>query len=109
MKPSLVYVASPYSDPDWRVRESRYFAVSKYCATKLRQGIPVFSPIVYSHQFADSVGTDFQSWEFLNTPMLRAASEMHILMLDGYSSSKGISAEIAMAEDLNIPYTYIVW
>ena len=45
----LIYLASPYSHPDFVVRQRRFDADCQATATMVRAGLIVFSPIAYSH------------------------------------------------------------
>ena len=44
----MIYLASPYSDPDPAVRQSRFEAACKATAEMLRAGLIVFSPVMWS-------------------------------------------------------------
>ena len=94
MKP-LVYLASPYTDDDPEVMEHRFNAVTKYAATLMRRGIFVFSPISHTHPIAKyGLPLGWEYWKELDTTMLSKCDSMIVLMLPGYSESKGVTAEI---------------
>ena len=48
----MIYLAGPYTHPDPAVREARFQAACCQAAEMLRCGVPVFSPIAYSHALA---------------------------------------------------------
>lgn len=97
---SYIYLASPYADEDAAVRQARYRAVSIHVTYLLvEQKRAVFSPIVHCHDLP----TGTADWRWYNERMLEAALQLDILMLDGWEDSKGIEAEIAMAELRFIP------
>ncbi|KKN79808.1 hypothetical protein LCGC14_0336630 [marine sediment metagenome] len=114
MKPSI-YLASPYSHPDAAVRQGRYEAVFAATRRLMAGGNLVFSPIVYSYQFAlldrpeawDSgqefgMGMQFSFREL----MLLACRELWIYTLPGWQESMGVSAEKRIAFDTAIPLRY---
>lgn len=101
-----IYIASPYSHTDQAVRQQRFDAVCKYAAKLMSEGHNVFSPISHSHPISlhmdNSLDHDFwlkQDLSFLE----RWADEMVILMLPGWSESKGVDREIKAATKFNLP------
>lgn len=44
-----VYLATPYSHPDPKVREARFQAVNAVAAQLMRDGHHVYSPISHAH------------------------------------------------------------
>lgn len=104
---SYIYLASPYSHPDAAVREARFKAACKKTAQYASKGIPVFSPIAHSHPVADymdeSARMSFDLWMKLDLPLLRMASELHVLSIEGWRSSRGVTREIEYATQLGIP------
>ena len=106
---SYTYLASPYSHPDWLVREVRFHAVETAIHTLIKKGVSVFSPIVYTHALAKKHKLPFTAgyWENLNESMVRAASELRILMLPLWQESQGIARERNWAQQSNIPIRYL--
>ena len=105
-----IYIASPYSHPDEKVRQQRFDAVCRFAAKLMQVGHNVFSPIAHSHPISlklDSMAHDFwlnQDLSFIE----RWADMVIILMLPGWVESKGIDGEITMAKKLNIPISMAV-
>ena len=101
----MIYVGSPYSDPDHLVRKDRAFQVSRFVAAYIKRGHILYCPIASWHHVAEkfTLPTDFKFWQQLNFQMLRFASEMWVLRLDGWTASVGLAGEIDMAKDLYIP------
>jgi len=94
----MIYVASPYTDPDPAVREARYHAVCRQVAEMLRCGIHAFSPICHSHPLVEyGVPGDWAFWREYDLKFLAMCDEVWVLMLDGWKTSTGVQAEIAMA------------
>ena len=105
----MIYLISPYSSPDDRVRTRRWLDAEHYCAYALRQGQPVFSPVVYCHTMAaiHKLPTDFGFWMQHNLDWLKSCAEARVLLVDGWAESTGVMREIAEANDIGIPIRYI--
>lgn len=105
----LWYLASPYSDPDLYVREERFRNVCEVAGTLMAHGLQIFSPIAHTHSIACECelpkGWDF--WQAYDETMLSRCDGMIVLMLPGWQESKGISAELALAENLGKPVHYL--
>lgn len=106
----LIYLASPYSHPDPLVVQRRFEIVASLTGALFQQGLSVFSPIAYSHQFAlAGCGGTFDTWKEFDIEMLMKCHLLAVLCLDGWNASKGVDAEIDMAEyQLEIPIVYVV-
>jgi Domain of unknown function (DUF1937) len=104
----LVYLACPYSHPEASVRESRFQAANRAAAELMRSGLFVFSPISHTHPIAIAgdlpLGWDF--WEGYDRAILAACGRMIVLMLDGWRESKGVQAEIGIAQEMGLPVVY---
>ena len=72
-------------------------------------GVYVFSPISHTHPIAEagSLPTGWEFWEAYDNIMLSRCTKLIVLMLDGWKESKGVAAEIKIAEKLGIPIVYI--
>ena len=104
----MIYLASPYSDPDQTVRELRFHANVRAAAKLLRQGEAVFSPVVHGHPLSKQcLPTDWSFWKSIDLTFLHACSEVVVLMLDGWDQSVGVSEEIAIAERAGKPVRYL--
>src|SRR3990167_3152099 len=95
----FVYLASPYSHPDPAVREFRYRAACRAAASLMRDGMVVFAPIAHSHpidsEFANPESGEF--WKRQDAPYLNLCTQMAVLMLPGWETSKGVDHEITVA------------
>lgn len=102
-----IYLASPYSHADAAVREQRFQAACRKAAQYASQGIAVFSPIAQSHPMAffmaDADRMNFDLWMKLDLPILKDAAELHILCIEGWRVSRGVTREVEFAEQLGIP------
>jgi len=104
-----IYLATPYSHPDASVRHNRFLEVNKAAAEMMRRGLLVFSPISHTHPIAEAgdlpKGWDF--WEQYDRTFIEWADELHVLMLDGWYESTGVTAEIKIANKMRKPIFYI--
>lgn len=104
----LIYIASPYSDPDPDVREMRWRHVCAYAASLMSRGLHVISPIAHTHPIALAGGLPkgWDYWEEYDRKLLQACSSVRVLRLDGWRASKGVSAEINIATSMGMPVTF---
>jgi len=105
----MIYLASPYSHPDAAVMEQRFHDVCRVAGSMMHDGLIVFSPIAHTHSIA-VVGKLPRSWEFwgkYDHEFIAASEKVIVLMMDGWLQSKGVRAEILIANSLNIPVEYM--
>lgn len=102
---SFIYLASPYSSPDPDLMQKRYEVTRAHVAAALRAGVTMFSPIVHCHPLANAhtLPVDFDFWQVHNEAMLAEASDLYILTLSGWKTSKGVIAELYFARQRGIP------
>src|SRR5215472_8068444 len=102
---SYIYVAGPYSHEDANVREQRYIALNNFTLwlAFYRQLTP-YSPITHWHEIAkaNTLPTEFEFWTRVNHDMLKGASAIYLLMLDGWDKSRGVKYEIELAKNYTI-------
>lgn len=103
----MIYLASPYSHEQPAVRQRRYELAREATGKLIELGHVVFSPIVYSHQFAASHGTDFAAWESFDLAMIGIAEELIVLMIGGWETSKGVWAEVEHAKQSGVSVKYM--
>lgn len=97
----MFYLASPYSaDP-----ESLHAEALRATARLIAEGHVIFSPIVHCHPLAQAaeLPRDFLFWKHYNFGMLRNASELWVLTLPGWNTSRGVAGEIEFARLCRIP------
>lgn len=106
---TLIYLAVPYSHPDPAVRQQRFEEVNRHAAHFMRLGDHIFSPISHTHPIAltGDLPLGFDFWQQYDEAVLACCKAMYVLQLEGWTESKGVQAEIAIAERLGIPVTYI--
>ena len=105
----MIYLAGPYSHTESTVRHKRYEQLTAKAAELMKDGHVVFSPITHGHAVdeAHDLPTDFIWWEQQCLGMLKHASKLIVLTLDGHLESKGVKAEVEFALTLGIEIEYI--
>lgn len=108
----MIYLASPYTaklpngELDHATMEARFDAVCRYAGELMKLGHVVYSPIAHNHPIATRVGLPrgWDYWERFDREMLKRASMLVILKLDGWDRSPGVTAEYEMAMDLGLDF-----
>jgi hypothetical protein len=104
----VIYLCSPYSDPNPAVREQRFQAACAVTAGLLRDGQMVYSPVVHGHPLVRyGLSTDWSFWERHDRLHLERCDEVVVLMLDGWRVSVGLQAELRHASVLGKPVRYL--
>jgi len=108
-KEELIYLACPYSHNDPKVREERFHQVNKVASGLMSEGYYILSPISHTHPIALSgkLPLGWEYWEGYDTLLIKSCKCVLVLQLDGWKESKGVQAEIKIAEKLGIPVEYI--
>ncbi len=106
-----IYLASPYSHADASIRERRFWQAVEKAAQYANKHLAVFSPIAHTHHMADFMEEakrmDFDLWMAMDLPILKDAAELHVLCLDGWRSSRGVTREIEYANQVGIPVKHV--
>lgn len=105
----VVFVAAPYFDLDKKIIEQRVHLVSRYCTHLLSKKICVLSPIVFGSTILEHfvLPNDFSYWDNISYQYIDLSTEVHILMLNGWSHSRGIKNEMIYAKQNNKNIVYI--
>ena len=105
-----IYLAGPYTHHDRDVRARRERALSEKCADLMLSGYVVFSPITHGHALATFLpSAKVASWVFWGAQdksHLLSCDELHVLMLDGWDSSRGVGEEIEWATEAGMSIIY---
>jgi hypothetical protein len=82
--------------------------VEAHCATMLKHGLIVYSPIVHCHELAlrHDMPHAFEFWQHYNQGMLDVATELVILQLDGWQESVGLKGEAEYAAAIQLPISF---
>ena len=104
----MIYLASPYSHPNPRVRATRFEAACRAAAGLVRAGKPVIAPIVQGHPLIRyGVPSDWAFWRPLAREYVARCDELVVLQLDGWRESEGVQAELALAAELGKRVDYV--
>lgn len=105
----MIYLTSPYTDPDPLVMKTRFLLAEQITAAMLKRQLVVYSPIVHCHELAQrhDMPHDFEFWRSYNFGMLRHASTIHVVAMNGWEDSRGVMAELDFAEQAGIPAYFI--
>lgn len=99
MKKPLIYLASPHSHPDPKIREERYKESLKCHKWLVENGFWVFSPIVHSHHcYGVDKEQGWEYWKEFDTEMITKCDEVWVLAISGTFESVGIRAEMEIAK-----------
>ena len=112
---SLSYLACPYTHDDPLVRRARHLAANAAAIRLMtEQDEVVFSPITHCYPLQKQgdaggrelpIGWDY--WRRFDETFIRACYRMYVLPLDGWRESRGVQAEIDLAEELNLMITML--
>lgn len=107
---SFHFISSPYSGTDEECEE-RARITAEVCGKLLRRDYHVISPAVHSHTITKAVSFTTEERRSLildfGLSLLRKASGMIVLEIDGWEKSFGVQAEIALCQELSIPVKYL--
>ena len=109
MKNRLIYLASPYSHDDPKVRHERFVHACRAAGKLMSEGKIVFSPISHTHPIAQycDLPKDWMFWERQDRAIIEWCGAMVVLRLPGWQESKGVQAELAIADEYGLPVSYI--
>ncbi len=106
----LIYVAAPYSHPDPSVVEERMAAFTQLMVRLIEQGDYPVSPLM-NHLLAEKIPARFpltwEYWEGYSRELLSRCDRLIVIGIAGWEDSTGVTAEIALAKELNIPIELI--
>jgi hypothetical protein len=82
--------------------------VSDIAGKLMNEGKVVFSPISHGHIIAEihNLPTDWEYWEKSCKVFVSRSTKVLVIMAEGWESSRGVSEEIKVAEELGIPVEY---
>lgn len=108
----MAYLASPYTHKNPDIMEAREEFVSIIAAELTsKHRVALFLPITQSHRMVqlmpDLFGTSFESWKDIDLDAIAHCDELWVIKMSGWKESIGVRAEIAFAEEKNIPIKYI--
>lgn len=106
----LIYLAAPYSHPDYSVMERRFDIVNQVAFNLIKKkGYFLFSPISHNHPITDIgfIPLEWERWEEWCLSFLNICEKLIVLQLDEWEISVGVAAEIKFAKKLGIDVEYM--
>ncbi|MBM3632427.1 MAG: DUF1937 family protein [Alphaproteobacteria bacterium] len=107
MEKGLYYLAGPHKGT--LEEETNRFNVSRNITIAfIKQGIPVFSPIVYSKQFVEDLNISSLEdrrkivMDYLLS-FLKASKGMILVAMEGWKTSWGVNLELKFCQEHHIP------
>lgn len=107
MEKGLYYLAGPHKGT-LKEEASRFDMSRKITIAFIRQGIPVFSPIVYSKQFVQDLNISSLEdrrkivMDYLLS-FLKASKGMILVAMEGWKTSWGVNLELKFCQENQIP------
>ena len=97
-----LYLASPYSSQHPLIREGRFLQVCNKAAELMLEGHIVFSPVAHSHYISTFLknSNDTAFWLKQDMSFIAWCDELWVYALDGWTKSKGVTAEINRAREI---------
>lgn len=107
----LIYLASPFTNPNPSVRQNRRLAAAGVLAyyAKPETELFLYSSIVhwgYVEEFY-SVPQEFEYWKNKDFFMINKSHALWVLPLEGWKKSYGIQQELEYANDLQKPIFFV--
>lgn len=104
-----LYLASPYSHKSAFVRLDRFNAVCLVAGDLMNHGYIVFSPIAHSHPIAlqCDLPLGWEFWQKFDHAFIEWADAVVVAMIPGWQESKGVAAEIAIAQEMGKEVIYL--
>jgi nucleoside 2-deoxyribosyltransferase len=105
----LIYLASPYSDPEPSVMTARHDVICRVAGILMSRGILVYSPIAHTHPIAvvHDLPRDWKFWQRFDERMIRASDEVMVCTMPGWNKSRGVAAELDIARALGKPVGFV--
>lgn len=104
----MIYLAIPYTHNLKSMEIARFDIANMVASDLMKQGCQVFSPISHSHPIRMEGGLPgtWEYWEKHCRKILSICDKMFVVCIPGWEDSKGVQAEIKIAELLGMPIIY---
>lgn len=105
----MIYLASPYSHSDSKVKAMRFRAACIAAGELIKQGLIVFSPIAHTHpiKMLSGLEGEWQQWKTFDEDIISRCEGLFVLKIDGWEESIGVQAEIEFAREQKIPVEHV--
>lgn len=108
----LIYLASPYTHPNFAVREARFVEACFFNGWVMnhQRHIYFYSPIVHCHPISRrcTLPGEWEFWAEFDECLISRCQELWILCLPGWTKSTGVKAERKLAEKFGIPVRFVL-
>jgi nucleoside 2-deoxyribosyltransferase len=102
-----IYLACPFTDPDPVVQAARHNAANTAAARLIAAGFVVYSPLTHSVPLMEyGFGGDWATWERVDRAFLSVCRALIVMIIPGWNQSRGVQAEIAIAQEIGVPVIY---
>lgn len=105
----LTFISSPYTHPEPEMEAQRAIQAGDFAAYLWKErGLIPISPIAHWHAIGkrNQLPTNAMAWVDWNKCMVQHADLMYVLCLDGWRDSLGVTYEIQIASEADIPIYY---
>jgi hypothetical protein len=109
MKGGYAYLGSPYSKYELGL-DAAHHDICCIAGRLIKEGIPVFAPIVHSHPIAYCADIDALShdiWLPMDRPLMDAAFCLIVAKMEGWRESHGLNEEILAFRKADKPIFYL--
>lgn len=107
----MIYLATPYTHELPFVMEKRFKMACRIAGLLMQHGDIVFCPIAHTHPIAmacpDMPQTDSEYWMKFDRKFLEMADRLVVVQMPGWKQSKGIRAEMKIANELGKPIEFL--
>lgn len=109
MQNKRIYLAIPYTHNQLSVRDDRAKFATQVAGRLMSAGLVVYSPITHGHAIAKECGLpgDFEYWRESAEAFLAWCTDLYVICIPNWKESKGIRAEILLAEKLDKTVVYL--
>ena len=106
----MIYLATPYSHDDPKVREQRFQWAAEATSILMRRGYFILSPIAHTHPIVQyGLPKGWRFWKAYDTELIQMCVELWVLAMPGWEKSVGIRAEIQLAHALKKRVRYVTF
>ena len=97
----IIFVILPYRDDNTEVTEQRVALAEKYCAKLMMRGFFPVCTTSFGHYLVKrhDVPKSWAYWKDYCKAMIQISKEVHLLKLDGWDTSEGVTEERKLIAD----------
>lgn len=105
----MIFLSIPYTHENADVVEYRVSIAQKTVAFYLNKGEVVYCPIAFFHNIGkqNNIPLTWAHWKEQCKNIIAMCNKLVVVMIEGWEASTGVTEEIQLAKDLNIPVEYV--